>query len=136
MQSNTITLSVNHDNDDGTTATIPYTFSRYEEFQNRSQYIESNHTLALRNMLGLYRTPPKVSGNFRGTAKSSVKFTKDFSVPGVDASSEIIVPGICEVSFSLPVGVTAAESKEIRMAMVALLQDDTVMVSLTDQLMV
>lgn len=136
MLDNTITLDVDHDNDGGTTPDQTKTYTRYDEYQNRSEYISSTHTLGLRDKLGFYRTQPKVSGNFRGTAKSSVKFTQDYSVDGVDATTTVIVPGILEVSFSLPVGVTAAQSLELRMRAVALLMDDAIMVPVTDQLMV
>lgn len=136
MQSEEITLSVNTDNDDGTTAAVDKVFSRYDEYQNRSEYISENHSVASRDKLGLYRTFPKANGNFRGTAKSAVKFTKDFSVEGVDATTTLTVPAIAEVGFSFPVGLTAAQTLEFRMGLVALLQDDTVMVPLTDQLMV
>lgn len=136
MQPNTITLSVNHDGDDGTTAEVSRPYSRYDEFQNRSVYIGESHTLAARDMLGLYRTQPKTSGNFRGTAKSAVKFTRDYSVAGVDATTTLVVPGIVEVNFSFPVGVTPAETLELRRTAVAILEDESVIAGLVDQLMV
>lgn len=136
MQSNTITLSVDTDNDGGTTAAVDQVFHRYDEYQNRSEYISDGHTVASRNKLGLYRTFPKANGNFKGTAKSAVKFTQDFQVNGVDATTSITVPAIVDVGFSFPVGLTAAQTLELRMRLVALLLDDSVMVPLTDQLMV
>lgn len=136
MQPNSITLSVNDDNDDGTTAEVEVVFARFDEYQNRSEYISDAHTVASRDKLGFYRTFPKPSGNFRGTAKSAVKITKDFSVAGVDATTTLIIPAIIDVGFSFPVGTTAAERLELRMRMVAALLDDTIMVPLIDQLMV
>lgn len=136
MQPNEIVLDVNDDNDDGTTPTVEVTMTRFDEYQNRSEYISDTHTISVRDKLGLYRTQPKQSGNFRGTAKSAVKFTTDHSVAGVDAATTIIAPAIVEVGFSFPVGMTAAQCLVMRMKAVALLQDDTVMVPLTDQLMV
>jgi len=136
MQDNTITLDVNTDNDDGTTATVEAVFTRFEEYLNRSVYIHSNHTLGLRETLNLYRTLPKPSGNFRGTAKSAVKFTKDYSVPGNDAATTIVAPSLGEASFSFPVGMTPAQTLEQRMRLCALILLDSVMVPLTDQLMV
>lgn len=136
MQNNVITLSVNHDGDDGTTAKVSRPYNRYDEYQNRSIYIGDSHTLAMRDQMGLYRTQPKVAGNFRGTAKSAVKFTRDFEVPGSDASTVLVVPGIVEVSFSTPVGVTPAQSLELRRTAVALLEDETVIAGLVDQLQI
>lgn len=136
MQPNSITLSVDTDNDGGTTAAVDAIFTRFEEFQNRAEYIHEDHTLALRDKLGLYRTPPKQSGNFKGTAKTAVKFTRDYSVAGVDATTTMIAPGIIDIGFSLPIGMTPAQTLELRMRAVAMLLDDTVMVPLTNQQMV
>jgi hypothetical protein len=136
MLANQITLEVNDDNDDGTTALVENIFQRFEEYLNRSEYIHTNHTIALRDKLGFYRTPPKTNGNFRGTAKSAAKFTKDFEVAGVDSSTTLTVPAIIEISQSLPVGLTPAQTLELRMRMVALILMDAIMAPLSDQLMV
>lgn len=136
MQPNTITLAVNADNDDGTTPAVSHVYSRYDEYQNRSEYIDADHTLGSRDKLGLYRTFPKPTGNFKGVAKSAVKFTKDYSVEGQDSTTSIVAPGIIDIGFSFPVGLTAAETLELRMRAVAMLMDDTIMVPLTDQLAV
>lgn len=136
MQGNTITLMVNDDHDDGTTPLVENVYTRFDEYQNRTVYIHEDHTVALRNILGLYRSFPKANGNFRGTAKSAVKMTQDFAVDGVDSETSIIVPGIINVEFSFPLGLTAAQTLEMRMRMVTLMNLDTVMVPLTDQLMV
>lgn len=137
MQPNTITLDVNHDNDDGSTALVTSVYSRYDEYQNRSEYIAEDHTLALRNKLGLYRTFPKPSGNFKGVAKSAVKFTQDYVVEGADSTTTVTAPGIVEVSFSLPVGLTPAQTLELRMRAAALIVDGAaIMAPLVDQLAV
>lgn len=136
MQANTITLDVDTDNDGGTTAIVVESFTRYDEFQNRSVYINTGHTLASKDTLSLYRTLPKQNGNFKGVAKSAIKFSKDHSVPGVDSTTTNVASGLVEVSFSLPIGMTPAQTLELRMRAVALLLDDTVMVALNDQLMV
>lgn len=136
MQPNVVTLSVDVDNDGGTTAAVERIFTRFNEFSNRSEYISSLHSVAARDKLGFYRTFPKASGNFRGTAKMAAKFTKDILVPGVDATTSVTCPAIGEISFSFPVGMTNAEMREFRMHFVALLRDDAVMVPLTTQLMV
>jgi hypothetical protein len=136
MQPNSITLSVNTDNDDGTTAEVDSVFTRFEEFQNRSEYIHSNHTLSVRNKLGFYRTTPKKNGNFVGVAKSAFKVTKDHEVDGVDATTSNVAPAIVDVGFSFPLGMTPAQTLEMRMTAAAMILDDSVMVPLTDQLMV
>jgi hypothetical protein len=133
MQPNTITLAVDELNTDITT---DHVFQRFEEFQNRSVYIGPNHTVAGRNQLSFYRTFPKQSGNFRGTAKSAVKFTLDKTVLGVDGSSSIVAPLIVEVSFSIPVGTTDADILVMRQSALALLDSDTVMQPLNSTLMV
>lgn len=136
MQPNTITLSVDTDNDGGTTAAVDAIFSRYHEYDNRSEYIASDHSLAARNMLGLYRTQPKPNGNFKGMARSAVKNTKDFEVAGVDAVTTIVAPAIANTDFNFPVGMTPEQTLEMRMLHIAALIDDLIMVPLTDQLMV
>jgi hypothetical protein len=134
--SSSFTLSVNDDNDDGSTAEVEIDYAEFSSYLNRSEYISEYHTLAARDKLGFYRTLPKTSGNFRGVAKSAVKFTKDYEVAGVDAETTNIAPGIVEVNFAFPVGVTPADALELRMRAVALLQDDTIMVPLIDQQMI
>jgi hypothetical protein len=136
MQSNTITLSVDVDNDGGSTAAVDKVFTRFDEYQNRSEYISGDHSLAARDKLSLYRTLPKTAGNFKGVAKSAVKFTQDYSVEGVDSTTTNVAPGIVDINFSFPVGMTPAQTLEMRMRAVALLLDDDVMAPLCDTLMV
>lgn len=136
MQPNEITLDVNHDNDDGTTATQQIIYTRFDEYQNRSEYISDAHVIALRDKVALYRTFPKATGNFAGTAKSAVKFTRDYEVPGNDVETTIIVPGIINIGFSLPVGVSGEDSLGFRMLAATMLLNDDIMIPLTDQLMV
>jgi len=136
MQPNIITLDVDTDNDGGATAAETFTYSRFEEFQNRSTYISSDHSLAVRNQLGLYRTMPKQSGNFRGVAKSAIKFTQDYQVAGVDATTTNVAPGIIDIGFSIPVGITPEQDLALRMRAVALLLQDTILAPLVGQLMV
>jgi hypothetical protein len=136
MQDNTITLSVNEDGDDGTTAEIDSVFTRFNEFLNRSEYIHANHTLASRDKLGFYRTIPKKVGNFMGTAKSAAKLTKDFLVPGSDSETLIIAPAIMDIGFSFPIGLTPEQTLAFRMRGHALLQHYVVMAALTDKQMI
>jgi hypothetical protein len=122
MQPNTITLAVDPLNNGTTTDQL---FTRQEELVNRSTYRGPGHTLESRNMFQLYRTSPKRVGNFLGSAKVSSKFTEDFAVTGADGST-LKSPAIGEVSFSLPVGMTAAQKKAFRQKLISLIDLDTV----------
>jgi len=136
MQANELTISVNVDNDDGTTALVDKLFTRFDEFQNRSEYIAATHTLGMRDKLGLYRTFPKESGNFKGVAKSAIKVTRDYEVPGKDSTTTVVAPSIVNVEYNNPVGMTPAQTLEMRMTAIAIQLDDVIMIALNDQLMV
>lgn len=131
MQPNTITLAVDVANN---STLVNQEYSRHDEQTNRSTYNGPTHTLVSRDTLQFYRTYPVRSGNFLGSAKSALKFTKDVSVPNADGSGEIVLPLIAEVSFSLPVGTTAAEALALRQAIVAILDRDDLMVPLNETL--
>lgn len=131
MLDNTITLSVDDTNDD---TPVNQVYTRYEEAANRSSYIGSDHTLSDRNLMTVTRNFPTVSGNFRGVAKSTLKFTQDVEVEGVDATTDVNSSVIAAVSFSIPVGTTAALAMEIRQRLIAALDDDDFMVRLTETL--
>jgi len=136
MQPDSITLSVNADNDDGTTPDVDIVYSRYDEYQNRSVYIAADHSLSVRNTMGFYRTFPKPSGNFLGVAKSAIKFTQDYVVPGADSTTTITAPGLAEVNFSLPVGITPAQTLALAMRVAAAIVQSAILAPLTDQLSV
>lgn len=132
MQADQITLNVDELNN-GTD--VPSIYSRYEETQNRSVYITADHTPATREQFTFFRSAPTRTGNFKGVQKSSVKFTKDTEVLGVDGTtlaSAIIV----EISFSIPAGIDASRVLRARQVAIAMLDDDTVMDKLNIQLMV
>lgn len=112
------------------------TFTRYQAHENRVTYIGDGHFPDARNTLALYRSFPTKSGNFKGTSKTSVKFTLDQEVAGVDASTTLTSPLILEVSFSVPVGVATADLVKARQRVMALLDNDTVMNALNAQLMI
>lgn len=133
MQADTLTLSVDAANDSNPANEV---YTRYEEYQNRATYIGASHTPDDRDTVAIYRTFPTKSGNFKGTAKSAVKFTKDIEVAGVDSSTTITAPIILELSFSVPVGATTADVIHARQRAIALLDSDTFMNSLNIQLMV
>lgn len=136
MQPNEIVLTVDEDNDGVTTADVNLTYTRFEENLNRSSYITANHSLDTRDTLGLYRTIPKSNGNFKGTAKSSLKFTRDIQVLGKDGVSLITAPQLIEVSSSNPIGATPAQTLEMRQRAIAILDRDDIMAPLMDQLLV
>lgn len=125
MQPNTITLSVDEENDG--VGPVNHVFTRLEEYLNRSVYVGPNHSLVTRNTLGLYRTFPKPQGNFNGVAKTSMKFTQDVQVLGKDGVSQITSPIIVEVSYSIPVGATGAQILIARQRALALQDLDSVM---------
>lgn len=132
MLDNQITIAVDTEN---TGTTTDFIMKRTDEFQNRSVYYrQGSHSLASRDLLSFYRTPVTRSGNDPGVAKSAFKVTRDIVVPGVDTSTSITKPMICEVSFSMPVGFTAAQAKELRQNILALLDDDALMSSHSEML--
>lgn len=133
MLNDQITLSVDEENDG--VGPVNHVYTRFEETQNRSKYIHTNHTLSAKDTLSFYRTLPKPSGNFRGVAKTAAKFSKDYSVTGADGST-IVAPVIVEVSISMPVGISAANAMIARQKALSLLDLDAVMVPLMEQQMV
>jgi hypothetical protein len=133
MLDDIITLAVDELND---TNTVDHVFSRFEEYQNRSVYTEAIHSVIARDTLSFYRTFPKVMGNFKGTAKSAMKFSKDYSVEGVDGVASLTSPLIIEVSCSVPVGIAVADQLIGRQRVIALMDGDALMVKLMNQLMV
>lgn len=133
MQPNQLNLQVDKLND---ATIIEQSFSRYEEYQNRSAYIGEDHTPGTRDVIALYRSFPTKVGNFKGVGKTSVKLTRDLTVPGVDETTSIAAPIIIEVSFSVPVGTTAESVVEQRQRLIALLDNDAFMNDLNLKLMI
>lgn len=131
MLDNTITLQVDPANN---STVVPEAYTRYDEYQNRSVYTGPNHSLSAKDTMTFYRTSPKRSGNFKGVAKSSIKFTRDRIVEGVDDTTTVNALEIGEVNFSLPVGFTSADVIALRQRIIAALDDDTLMGKLNEQL--
>lgn len=129
MLDNKITLAVDVLNN-GTP--VDQAFRRFDEYQNRTVYTGPSHTLDSKDTMTLYRTPPKPSGNFRGTAKTSIKFSRDSVILGRDGVN-VIAPEIGEINFSLPVGTSPADAIILRQRMIAAL-DHAFIVALTEQL--
>lgn len=123
MLDNVITLPVDVAND---TTLVETDFSRFDEYNSRTVYISENHLPDSRDLLTFYRTFPKPAGTFKGVRKTAVKFTQDTEVEN-SVGETIAAPSIVEVSFSLPVGVTAAKATELRQRVIALLDNDTIM---------
>lgn len=129
MLDNVITLSIDEANN-GTLVDLDYT--RYDEYNNRTVYISANHVPGTEDKLIFYRTFPTPSGNFKGTRKTAMKFSRAADVVGNDGGS-IATAMILEVSLSLPVGVSAADAMKLRQAAIAALNDDTLMVKFHEQ---
>lgn len=131
MLNNTIVLPVDTANTDVTT---DYTFRRFEEASARTVYInEADHSVATHNTLTFYRTAAKPNGNSKGVSKTAAKYSQSIIVPGKDGS-DLSADAIANVSFNLPVGMTPAQTLELRQRLVALLDDDSVMAPLMDYL--
>lgn len=123
MLSNEITLAVDTANT-GTTTNLTYT--RFDEYNNRTVYISADHEPSARDELTFYRTFPKPSGNFLGTRKAALKFSKELPVLDKEGNT-IMSPFIFEVSTSIPLGVSTADQVEMRQRGVAILDNDTLM---------
>lgn len=102
-------------------------YVRYTDSETRAVFIGAAHLPEARDMITLYRTEPTKSGNFKGVKKTACKFTLDQTVDGVDGTSQLTVPAIVDVSFSLPVGMTDAAMEHIRQKVIGLLDDSTTM---------
>lgn len=130
MQDNSITLAVDTANTGSTTNQV---YTRFRESTDRTTYVGAAHTLDARDTIQLYRTAPKRNGEFKGTARTAIKLTEDVSVDNVSGDGSIVAPMIMEVSFSIPVGATAAQTLELRQRGIALLDDDTIVADLIDK---
>jgi len=116
-QPNTVTLT--------DTFSEGHVYERQEENVNRTTYISGDeHELDSRNQFQLYRTYAKRNGNSRGASKSAIKLTVDISVPNASGDGNIVLPAICECSFSLPLGITDQTRQDILGRMAQLLADD------------
>lgn len=131
MLENTIEVSYNHDDDDGSTAALVISYDRFMTYLNRSEYHSSEHTNSMRDILNFYRSPIKSSGNFRGTCKTAMKLTVDQVVPGVDVETSLIRPAIIEIGSSMPIGMTDAQVVALCMRASALFANSVVRNALT-----
>lgn len=131
-----ITLSVDEDNDGGTTPNVNHVYDRAEVFDGRSQYYGANHSVVLNDTLTFSRSKPKVNGEYLGACKSTAKFTKTIEVDGQTTGVTLRKPIILECSFSIPAGADPAEIVLARQKMVTLLDTDAIMDPLNEQLIV
>jgi len=116
MLDNQITLATDKAND---TTIVNEVFTRYDESSpNRVTYKGPAFSLITKDTMTLYRTPVNPNGNFLGTAKSEIKFSKNFSVVGKDGST-ISAPGIAGANFSFPVGMTSTDMTWMRQRLIA-----------------
>lgn len=124
MLDNTITIPVDLLNNGTVTNEV---LTRIDEQQNRSKYKTPSHTFNLRDTVDFYRTFPTKTKDFNGVAKSGFKLTHDLEVPSPIVSQTRVAPEIAEVSFSLPVGFTAADIRTLRQRIIAILDNDVLM---------
>lgn len=111
------------------------TLKRDDYVTNRSTYVfEDSHDREARDQVQFYRTYGKRSGNSRGSDKCAIKITTDISVDNADGSGQIILPLIGEVSFSIPLGTTDAQTLVLRQRLVALLDEDSIAGALNNAL--
>jgi len=127
MQLNTIVLQVDELDD---AVLVPTTYTRFEEIQNRTTYLElDNHSSMKPRKLQLYRSPLSSPGLSFGKQKSAVKFTDGFDVLNKEGAT-VVENALVNISFSLPVGLSDAQRTLVRERVVAMINDDTVMDSL------
>jgi hypothetical protein len=112
-------------------STVNHAYTKFDVVGNKATYIGPSHSVAVRNKCELYRTLPTQSGNYKGTLKSTVKFTIDRTVEGVDGN-DIVAPQIYEVSCSNPVGVTVAQTLLARQIILAMMDHEAVMADLNN----
>lgn len=115
-----ITLQVDETNDSNPVETV------YTAFRD-GIYLHSGHTTASRDMLQFSSVAPKQSGNFYGVDRSTVKFTIDTVVVGVNGEN-IKVPYVVKIESSMPSGVSDALKMKMRQRVVSLYDLDSVMV--------
>lgn len=99
-------------------------FDRYTVETDRSEYKEQDATLIAKDAVGFYRTQPKRSGTFLGTAKCQMKFTKSFSILDSEGNTTS-APLILNIQCSVPVGITPADTKLMRFYASELLKSAT-----------
>lgn len=123
------TISVTTTDGSGIDEAILY--YRGESDGGRSAYYGQNHDFQNREMLHLYRTRPRPSGNHNGTARCRLKFTHDLDVEGAVSEETVTRQMIADLNFGFPVGATAGDIEKILRQMASLLGNSTVMDKIT-----
>lgn len=88
-------------------------FTRKRYVADKSEYHADDHSEESQHKVEFYRTPAKASGNYRGSQKAKVKYTKDVTVPNRDGSGNIVAPIVVTLGFSYPLGTTDPVLKEV-----------------------
>jgi len=127
----TLTLSVDKANDSNAVNEV-FTRDGGAVAPNKSLYYGDLHTVDAKETLAFARVPAKVNGNFKGTNRSSQKYSRTFTVLAVDGSNmDVIATTECIDSF--PAGMTSAQKKEMRQYMISVRDNDTIMTAVHDQ---
>jgi hypothetical protein len=130
MLDNTLTLPVDVAHD---STFVDEVYTRFDEItNNRTLYVGADNTPTIRNQLMVTRNDPSRSGNFLGVYKTSLKFTQDIEVPGVDPTTTNVAPILFELNASLPIGFTAAEAMHLRQRIVAAVNHEDFITRLTE----
>lgn len=121
--SSTLNVQIDKENDGSAIAVV---LTELDRSADRSRYKFPSHSLISRDQVEFMRTFNKKSGNFNGVARSSVKLTRDVTVPGVDVTTSVTAPQIAQISFSNPVGTTPAQDLELAMRLVGIIIDNVI----------
>lgn len=124
MQDNVITLAVDVANND---VLVNAVFTREDFTSNKSTYHGPLYSMTHPDILNFRRSPVHPTSVNKGITKVGIKLSKGMDVEGADGVSEVTLAMIADINFHIPVGVTAADSKEFRMRMAAVLMDDSIM---------
>lgn len=130
MLANEITISVDALNS-GSAAAV--TLEKRTADVNKSVYAFPTSTLQKPDTLTVARTFAKRNGSYLGNSRAVVKLSMPVDVQNADGSS-VVAASILEVSASLPVGITPAQTKLLRQRLIAFLDNDAVAGDVYDNL--
>lgn len=122
MLPNTITLSVNTDNDENI---VNQVYNRFRELTpDRTVYSREGTSPSARDELTFSRVFPKKNGSFPGVHRPGIKLAQDTSVEGLNGDT-LKTQIIADLSFSIPVGTSPELVLEFKQRLAAVLLDDT-----------
>jgi len=113
--------------DAGTAAIATPDNKEYKQFRENGKntvFTGPNHTEERRDLLVISAGDPVKSGNYRGTRKTSAKFTRDEDVAGVDSTTSLTSPMIFEVNASIPVGLETEDVEPYIKRLIGFLMTD------------